>query len=495
MSDYGFRPLLCVTVTAATTAELRARRDSIRDADLVELRLDSVTDPDVAGALAGRRKPIILTCRPSWEGGAFAGSEEERHRLLADALSLGAEYVDIEWRAGFGDLIARTGGRRIILSTHDFTTVPADLRDRAVAMRAAGAEIIKLAVAANRLSDCIPLQRLGRDIGREGRTVLIAMGGRGVVSRVLPARFGSAWSYAGAIEGVGQMTPSTMLHQYRFASLTASTAIYGLVGSPIEHSVSPDMHNAALGAAGIDAVYLPLRAVDADDFVDFARAFALKGASVTIPFKVPLLPRVDEVDETARLAGAINTIRVDEGRWLGRNTDAAAFLRPLEQRRIGLGGARVAVLGAGGAARAVGAALRPFGAHVTMYARDAGRAGAVAAGVGARAAAWPPPAGSWDLLVNCTPVGMYPRGHESPVPRAALTGRVVYDLVYNPPATRLLGDARSAGCSTINGLEMLVAQAQEQFEWWTGLPAPSGIMRDAAERRLAEFSAHEDHVA
>jgi len=105
------KPLLCVTVTAATTAELRQKRDAVPDADLIELRLDSVSDPSVAGALAGRRRPVIVTCRPAWEGGEFKGSEEERKQILADALSLGAEYVDIEWRARFDDLIAAAGGR------------------------------------------------------------------------------------------------------------------------------------------------------------------------------------------------------------------------------------------------------------------------------------------------------------------------------------------------------------------------------------------------
>src|SRR5476651_894126 len=109
-------PLLCVTLTANTTAELRRKRDEVDEADMVELRLDSVADPSVAGALAGRRRPVIVTCRPVWEGGRFAGSEEERRRLLMEAFTLGAEYVDVEWRARFDDLVGRGGGRRIVLS-------------------------------------------------------------------------------------------------------------------------------------------------------------------------------------------------------------------------------------------------------------------------------------------------------------------------------------------------------------------------------------------
>src|SRR3954467_13706916 len=120
------KPLLCVTVTAPTMAELRRQRDEVPDADLIELRLDSVSDPDVAGALAGRRRPVIVTCRPTWEGGRFTGAEEDRRRMLADALALGAEYVDIESRAGFDDLVSESGGRRIILSHHDFKGLPTD---------------------------------------------------------------------------------------------------------------------------------------------------------------------------------------------------------------------------------------------------------------------------------------------------------------------------------------------------------------------------------
>ncbi len=197
-------PRLCVTVTAATTAELRRRRDAAGDADLVELRLDSVADPDVAGALAGRRRPVIVTCRPSWEGGSFKGDEATRRGLLAQALELGAEFVDIEWKAGFTDLLQITSGKRIVLSSHEFSCVPTDLAERAAAMRATGAEVIKIAIAANRLSDCLPLKALaeGPRAG-SGAQVLIAMGEAGIATRVLAGRFGSAWSVRGRFAGSG----------------------------------------------------------------------------------------------------------------------------------------------------------------------------------------------------------------------------------------------------------------------------------------------------
>jgi 3-dehydroquinate dehydratase/shikimate dehydrogenase len=487
------RPLLCVTVTGETTAELRRRRDAVADADLVELRLDSVSDPSVAGALDGRRRPVIVTCRPEWEGGSFRGSEEERKRILRDALALGAEYVDVEWRARFTDLIAETSGRRIVLSSHDFLDMPIDLMARVHAMRSTGAEVLKIAVATKRLSDCVPLLDLGAQSGRHGGLALIGMGECGLPTRVLAARFGSIWTYAGPLNEIGQVTAQALIKDYHFRSLNESTEIYGLTGGAVAHSVSPAMHNAAFRAAHLDAVYLPLQAASAEDFVTFGRAIGLNGASVTIPFKVALFEHVDEVYAVARRIGAINTIKVQDGRWIGGNTDAVGFFEPLRQR-VRLEGLRAAILGAGGAARAVTVALASCGCSVRLHARVRAQAEEIAVLTPAEIGPWPPEPGSWDLLINCTPVGMYPRVDETPLPAECLTGRYVYDLIYNPTATRLLREAAARGCQTIGGLDMLVAQAQEQFQWWTDTKASPGVMREAALKRLAEFARDENHL-
>lgn len=487
------KPQLCVTVTAATTAELRRARDAAADADLVELRLDAVSDPDVAGALAGRRAPVIVTCRPAWEGGGFTGSEEERKRLLSEAVSLGAEYVDLEWRAHFDDLIAARGGRGIVLSMHDFGGVPSDLRARLAAMRSTGAQMIKLAVQMERLSDCVPLLELGVQAGSHGGLVIVGMGEYGLATRVLAGRFESAWTYAGSMRGLGQPAASTLLTEYNFRRLGPATELFGVVGGNVSHSVSPAMHNAAFRALRRDAVYLPLPAVDAADFVTFGKALGLSGASVTIPHKIGLFQALDEVYPVARRIGAINTIRVERGRWIGDNTDASGFLKPLRDR-IAVDGLRISILGAGGAARAIGAALAAGGCSLRLHARNRAQAEQVAMLTSSAVGPWPPDAGSWDLLVNCTPIGQYPNVHDTPVPIDRLTGRYVYDLVYNPAATRLLRDAAQMGCQTIGGLEMLVAQAREQFQWWTGSSAPEDVMRTAAVKRLAEFVRDEDHV-
>jgi len=477
---------LCVTVTADTMAELRTRRDQAADADLVELRLDTVKDPSAAAALAGRKKPVIVTCRPKSEGGSFDGSEEERRSILSEALALGAEYVDLEWNGTCADLMERTGGRRVVLSHHNFTGMPSDLKGMAQAMLSSGAEIVKIAITAQCLADNLAL----REIGKNTRVPisLIAMGEPGLASRVLATWMGSCWTYAGdrvAAGAPGQLSPLQMQDEYRFRRIGTRTAIYGVLGKPVSHSVSPVMHNAAFRAAHHDAVYIPLAASDFEDFEAFANSVGLAGVSVTAPFKVNAFERADECDPVSRRIQSVNTLRREGGKWLGCNTDVSGFLSPLESA-MRLRGARATILGAGGAARSVSVALASAGVKVTLAARRKDQAQAVAALTGAAIAQWPPDPSSWDLLVNATPVGTAP-SDASPLPDNYLfhDGGLVYDLVYNPPLTKLLTAAARAGCRTIGGLDMLVAQAQAQFEWWTGGRPADRVMRDAALARLA----------
>lgn len=544
--------LLCETVTGRDVAELVAARDGVTAADMVELRLDGVAHGDVARALQGRRIPVIVTCRPVWEGGRFAGSEEERLAVLTRALELGAEYVDVEWEAlrpgsgqalrhaqhaaGFDDLVQRHR-TRVIVSSHDFAGVPRDLATRVRAMRGTGAAVIKVAITATRLTDTLPLL----EIAREGPAVVIGMGDAGVPSRLLAARFGSHWTYAGNSVAPGQVPVQRMVEQFRFRAVGPGTAIYGVVGDNAMRAMSPAMHNAAFAAAGIDAVSVPLRAADFADFLTFADALGIAGVSVTIPFTIDALHASASADELTRAVGAANTLRrcgpaeagpyvpnVEAGssyvgagfsrpggrEWEATNTDVEGFLEPLDAiagadlRRtpnaqlptpsdweLGIGswelskvrpynGLRVSVLGAGGAARAVVVALRSRGARVTVHVRRTDRAQEVASGLnrklqGVQVGPWPPVPGSWDVLVNCTPLGSASAREESPLPGGPFGGRLVYDLTYGSAESPLLREARLAGCATLDGLPMIMAQAERQFEWWTGRRAPAGVMRAA----------------
>jgi 3-dehydroquinate dehydratase/shikimate dehydrogenase len=471
------RAQLCVTVSGRTMAELRKRRDEVTDADLIELRVDLAEDPSASAALAGRATPVVFTCRAAWEGGGFRGSEEERHRLLAEAQRLGADYVDVEWRAGFDDVVSSRHGRGVVLSMHDFAGVPPDLGDRVRSMRSTNAAVVKVAVMAHRLSDCLPLREIAHPPGNG--TVVIAMGDAGIATRVLASRFGSAWTFAGDGVAPGQLPVERLRRELAFDRVSAASAVYGVVGRPILHSLSPAMHNAAFRAAGIDAVFVPFAAADFADFVTFAEALDVAGSSVTAPFKLDAFAHATARDAISARIGSANTLKRSDGEWSVRNTDVAGFLEPLEAR-LPLAGRRATVLGAGGAARAVVEALTSAGARVTIAARNRRRAVDLATPVGASVGEWPPAAGSWDVLVNATPLGTTPDVDETPLPGGPFGGELVYDLVYNPRQTRFLREARAAGCRTIEGLDMLIAQAERQFEWWTGHRPVEGVMRQAA---------------
>ena len=468
-------------------AELVRARDEATHGDMVELRLDGVGDLDVAGALQGRRVPVVVTCRPSWEGGRFDGTEHERARILSEALALGAEFVDVEWRAtqqanaDFTGIVGRDPAR-VVISSHDFDGVPGDLDDRVRAMRGIGAGSVKVAVAVSCLTETVPLKA----IGAVGDAVVIGMGDAGVPSRLLAAHYGSKWTYAGNGFAPGQIPATTMADDFHFFRVGPETRIFGVVSTNAMHSLSPVMHNAAFEEAGIDAVYVPLRACDFDDFLSYAAAMNVEGASITIPFKLDALRAAKPADRLTQCVGAANTLRRDGEGWQATNTDVDGFLAPLDAVfGTRLRNARAAILGAGGAARAVIAALRSRGVLVTVYARRPGQARALAQELDASAGEGTPPVGSWDVLVNCTPLGGAGKRDESPLPRDAVSGPLVYDLTYGPGPSPLLRDAKAAGAMTIDGLPMLIAQAERQFEWWTGQKPGAGVMAQAMRRKLS----------
>jgi 3-dehydroquinate dehydratase / shikimate dehydrogenase len=480
--------LLCETVTARSTADLRAARDAAV-ADMVELRLDGVGDLDVGGALADRSKPVLVTCRPEWEGGQFTGSEEERHRILAQALDHGADFVDVEWatlhgvhKPDFSDIVNRAPSR-IVVSSHDFDGVPRDLDARARDMRGFGASVIKIAVMPQRLRDTLPLL----EIGRHGDAVVVGMGPAGVPTRLLAARFGSRWSYAGNGVAPGQIPASRMLSQFRFHDVGPATRIFGVVSSIALHSFSPLLHNTAFAAGGIDAIYVPLQTTEFSDFETFAAALGIEGVSVTIPFKGDALRSAASADDLTRKVGAANTLKRVGDTWEAANTDVAGFLAPLEDVfGRSLDGVRASVIGGGGAARAVIVALLSCGARVSVHTRRPEQAREVIGSLGrdeAQVGAWPIP-DDWDLLVNCTPLGSSTVVEESPLPGGPFGGRLVYDLTYSAGESRLVREAREAGCQTLDGLPMLIAQAERQFEWWIGRPPVPGVMRQAIERSV-----------
>jgi len=267
--------LVCETVMATRMADLIAARDAARLADIVELRLDGVRDPDVAGALERRTRPVIVTCRPVWEGGRFEGSEEDRLRLLADALEHGAEFIDVEWMADRRLLPRGTEGRWV-LSSHDFNGVPSDLARRARAMHEGHPGVVKIAVTAARAVDCVTLRRALPDTGER---VAIAMGPAGILTRVCPWLFGSSWTYGGQA-APGQIGVREMVEELRVREGTDRTAVFAALCRGGVEPVWVRAARARLAHAGLDARIVPIEVDDIEEFFTLADEFGLAGADV-----------------------------------------------------------------------------------------------------------------------------------------------------------------------------------------------------------------------
>jgi 3-dehydroquinate dehydratase/shikimate dehydrogenase len=507
---------VCVPVCVRSASELRPSIERAAEAgDIVELRLDCLEpfELDAARAQLGALletsgRPFLITYRPKEQGGGVGLSLEERAAFWREVPtwlrgSGGRTFVDVEL-----DLLesphAETLGAlfenfTVICSHHDFRETPADLEQIYERTARTRAGVSKLATRANSITDSLALMRLLERGRREGRGVIaVSMGEAGVLTRVLAPAFGAFLTYgsldAEQATAPGQIDARELRLLYRVHELSEQTAVTGIVGSPVGHSLSPYMHNAGFASLGLDAVYLSFEVEDLPEFVGRMAdprtrelRWNLRGLSVTAPHKQAVIPHLDSVAPNAARIGAVNTLVISEGRGLeGFNTDADASVVPLDGL-VELRGARVAVLGAGGAARALLWALGERGARATVFARDISRARAVAEEFGADFARLEGASfEGFDVVANTTPLGTRgERESETAATESQLRGaRVAYDLVYNPAEARFLREARAAGCETVGGLRMLVAQAEEQFRLWTGRAAPTGVMRDAARKKL-----------
>jgi shikimate dehydrogenase len=282
--------------------------------------------------------------------------------------------------------------------------------------------------------------------------------------------------------------------------IDARTQFCGVIGNPVEHSLSPAIHNAAFQKLGLNFVYLAFRVDTIGDAIRGLRAIGgFRGASVTIPHKVSVVPFLDDVESTANQIGAVNTILSVDGKLTGYNTDATGALRALCEGGAPLKNETVVMLGSGGAARAIAFALAAEGevSCLNLLGIEEKERMALAADLRARTTMNVVDANLDDaalrvllpqarVLIHCTPIGMAPKIGKSCVPPMLLhRGLTVMDIVYNPRDTQLLKDAQSAGCRIIRGLEMFLHQAAAQFELWTNKPAPTDVMREVLESRFS----------
>ncbi|XP_054807326.1 bifunctional 3-dehydroquinate dehydratase/shikimate dehydrogenase, chloroplastic-like isoform X2 [Prosopis cineraria] len=514
VSEEGTRKngtLICVPIMGESVDEMKIdmRKAKASGADLVEIRLDSLKNfyhiEDLNSLIKERPLPAIFTYRPNWEGGMYNGDENKRLDALRLAIELGADYIDIELKVArqFYDSIRgkELNKTKVIVSSHNYQYTPSveDLANLVAEIQATGADIVKFATTALDITDVARIFQITTH-SQVSHVPIIAlvMGDKGLISRILCAKFGGYLTFgtleAGLVSAPGQPTIKDLLHLYNFRRVGPDTKVLGIIGKPVSHSKSPILYNEAFKSIGFDAVYVHLLV---DDLANFLRTYSstdFVGFSVTIPHKEAALKCCDEVDPVAKSIGAVNCIvkRSTDGKLIGYNTDYVGAISSIEDglrakdhsktAASPLAGKLFVVIGAGGAGKALAYGAKEKGARVVITNRTYDRARELADMIGGEALAladldnYHPEDGM--ILANTTSIGMQPKVDETPISKHALKYySLVFDAVYTPKMTRLLKEAGESGATIVTGLEMFLGQACEQYEKFTGLPAPEELFR------------------
>jgi len=486
---------VCGVIAAGTALKMKSQfLLGLRKTRTLELRLDYLRDAKERAAFLAwlgredRRAVLIATCRSRRGGGLFRGSGREQIEILQNAVRAGCGWCDVEIETARNmaadELRRALSPARILISHHDFRKTPRNLAGVFREVSRAGGHAVKIAAECHSISDSARICELAR--GRRN-VVAVPMGETGMAGRILSLRAGSALTYAAVEQATapGQLSLDAVQDLYRAEKITRRTRVYGVIGDPIGHSLSPLLHNTAYAARKFDAVFVPFLVRDLRDFLRSIEPFGVSGFAVTIPHKEKILRHLDDCDPLAARIGAVNTVVVrGQGRLYGYNTDYVGVLRSLESR-MQLAGSRVLLFGAGGAARAAAFALVQAGSIVCLSSRRVERARSLARAAGAHVVERENLRREYfDAIVNCTPVGMFPHGG-APLESAELNCRIVMDMVYRPRETELLRTARKKGIETISGVEMFLAQGFAQHEIWTGERAPEPAMRRAIEGVLS----------
>jgi len=489
------RDKICGIVAAQRSGSMwNQLTQALRQTRTVELRLDWLkTEREIHAFLQrlARKRPratLIATCRRREAGGRFRGPIASQLLVLAEALRAGCAWHDLEIESSSKCtpelLDVLLGGGRRIASAHFFRASPANQRRVVASLWKTRPHAIKIAANCGSLSAGVKLLGLARV---KRNTIIIPMGDVVLPLRCLSLREGSALTYAPLENATapGQVSLDTLKNLFTADQISRKTSVYGVIGNPIVHSLSPQLQNAGFQARKMDAVYFPFLVHDLRDFLGAVKPLGIRGFSVTLPHKQKILRYLDSCDPLAAAIGAVNTVVVSAaGKLYGYNTDYVGVLRTL-QERVTLSQSRALILGAGGAARAVAFALAESGASVCICARRPQEAKKLARAVGGEAVPRSRLKSEFfDAIINATPVGMYPRTENSPLTAHELNCRLVFDLIYRPVTTKLLQLALRRGIETVSGLEMFLAQGVAQWEIWTGQRAPTGGMRKAVLQAL-----------
>jgi 3-dehydroquinate dehydratase/shikimate dehydrogenase len=482
---------ICAVVAAERSGSMwNQLTRALRQTRTVEIRLDWLLNEREIHAFLHRlakKRPdaaLIATCRRREVGGRFHGQIARQLLVLAEAVRAGCSWYDLEIESSSRCppelLDVLPGGGRRIASAHFFGRIPANRRQVVAALWKTGPDAIKIAANCSSLAAGVKLLRLSRG---ERNTIVVPMGDVVLPLRCLALRQGSAVTYAPVENATapGQASLDILKNLFQVDRISRKTSVYGVIGNPIAHSLSPQLQNAGFQACKMDAVYFPFLVHDLGDFLGALKSLGVRGFSVTLPYKQEILRYLDGCDPLASAIGAVNTVVVSAtGNLYGYNTDYVGVLRTL-QERVTLSRSRVLILGAGGSARAVAFALAKSGASVCICARRPKEARKLARAVGGEEVPRSRLKSEFfDAIINATPVGMYPKTGRSPLSAHQLNCRLVFDLIYRPVKTKLLQLASRRGIETVSGLEMFLVQGIAQWEIWVGRRAPAAAMRKAA---------------
>jgi 3-dehydroquinate dehydratase/shikimate dehydrogenase len=491
---------ICVSVCAETADELIRQIKRAEDlADFIEIRFDCLEKGEFEKLNYPYNENYIFTFRPEEQGGKRELTLRERE----DFWNSGNDFCGGDFEEDVIENHLDWLYKPVICSYHDFNGVPDNLMQiyERVKFANANIDVIKIAVQAADIVDTIPIWKLLEKAKFENQQIIpIAMGESGKWTRILGLAHGAFLTYASLDAGQetapGQVSAKDLIEVYRAKELDENTEIYGIIGGNTRYSMSPYIHNAAFNFHKLNAVFVPLQVNNLDEFMrrmvkPETREIELnfKGFAVTIPHKQDIIKHLDYLDESAKAIGAVNTVKVIDGKLFGYNTDAHGFIEPLLNSYGDVQGAKIAILGAGGAARACIYALKNAGAAVTIFARDLIKAQNLAdefrvqlKELGTQNSELR----TFDIVVNSTPLGT--KGeleNETPATAEQIKNvQLVYDLVYNPFVTLFLHEAKSVNIPTIGGLAMLIAQAIKQQKIWTGKDAPVKEMSRAAMQKI-----------
>ncbi|MCP4265209.1 MAG: shikimate dehydrogenase [Candidatus Brocadiaceae bacterium] len=490
--------MICIPITAKSTEDTISEMASAsKYADIVEIRLDYIQELDdaetcIEKSLKSKTRPVIITNRPEREGGKFNGNEHDRLRLLQKAIDLGADYVDIENDSV--NQITRRGSSKIIVSHHNFKETPQNISNIYNDICQHKPDIVKIVTYANDITDNFRIFELLSDADLP--IISFCMGELGYISRILTKKFGGFLTFGSLEKGKesapGQLTVDELSRTYNYNNINKGTKLYGIIGNPVSHSMSPAIHNASFMEKKLNSVYVPLKILNIGAFIKECRRIDFHGFSVTIPHKESVLPFIDDIDNTASKIGAINTIVKRNGELTGFNTDCMAAVMGLEhglkKNSEKLDNKKISIIGAGGAARAIAFGLKEKGCEITIYNRTIERAEKLSNEVKCRFEGFENIHNlNADILINTTSIGMFPDVDNTPVPKNLLKeGMIVFDAIYNPIETKLLADAKERGCQTINGLSMFINQAAEQFRLWTNIDPPLELMSNVVKEKLSK---------